>query len=69
MDRRRPTIVARAMNPPQEFYLCSNGTSVPWAEVPVWPAEELVAATAAGLARGGRLCAWFGVPEGAGTCF
>ena len=68
MDRRRPTIVARAMNPPQEFYLCSNGTSVPWAEVPVWPAEELVAATAAGLARGGRLCAWFGVPEGAGTC-
>jgi Ni,Fe-hydrogenase III large subunit len=40
---------------------------VPWADVPEWPAGELVAATAAELGRGGRLCAWFGVPESAGT--
>jgi Ni,Fe-hydrogenase III large subunit len=50
-----------------EFLWLSNGTSVPWAEVPEWPAAELVEATAAELERGGRLCAWFGVPEGAAT--
>lgn len=50
-----------------EFLLLSNGTSVPWADVPEWPADEFVAATAAELERGGRLCAWFGVPEGAAT--
>jgi Ni,Fe-hydrogenase III large subunit len=55
------------MNAPREFYLLSNGTSVPWADVPEWPADEFVAATAAELERGGRLCAWFGVPEGAAT--
>ena len=51
------------MNLPREFFLLSNGTSVPWADVPEWPADEFVAATAAELDRGGRLCAWFGVPE------
>jgi len=35
--------------------------------VPEWPAPEFVAVTAAELARGGRLCAWFGVPEASGT--
>jgi Ni,Fe-hydrogenase III large subunit len=50
-----------------EFCMVSNGTSVPWAEVPEWPAAEFIAATAAGLERGGRLCAFFGVPEGAAT--
>ena len=49
------------------FTLLSNGTSVPWAEVPEWPADDFVAAAAAELERGGRLCAWFGVPEGAQT--
>jgi Ni,Fe-hydrogenase III large subunit len=55
------------MNMPREFLWLSNGTSVAWAEVPEWPAAELVAATAAELDRGGRLGAWFGVPEAAGT--
>jgi Ni,Fe-hydrogenase III large subunit len=55
------------MNSICEFLLLSNGTSVPWAGVPEWPADEFVAATAAELERGGRLCAWFGVPENAAT--
>jgi len=55
------------MSNPGEFLWLSNGTSVPWAAVSEWPAPEFVAATAAELARGGRLCAWFGVPENSGT--
>ena len=55
------------MNPTREFQWLSNGASVPWAEVPEWPADGFVAATAAELERGGRLCAWFGVPENSGT--
>jgi Ni,Fe-hydrogenase III large subunit len=55
------------MNSICEFLLLSNGTSVPWADVPEWPADEFVTATAAELERGGRLCAWFGVPENLGT--
>lgn len=49
------------------FALFANGASVPWADVPEWPAAEFVAATAAELERGGRLCAWFGVPENSAT--
>jgi Ni,Fe-hydrogenase III large subunit len=55
------------MNAPREFFLLSNGASVPWTEVPEWPADEFIAATAAELKRGGRLCAWFGVPENSAT--
>ncbi len=55
------------MNTEREFLWLSNGTSVPWADVPEWPAAEFVAATAAELERGGRLCAWFGVPEASAT--
>lgn len=55
------------MNPPQEFASLGNGSSLPWVEVPEWPADGFVAATAAELERGGRLCAWFGVPEGPAT--
>ena len=55
------------MNASQPFALMSNGTSLPWAEVPEWPVAEFVAATADELERGGRLCAWFGVAESAGT--
>ncbi len=50
-----------------EFALLSNGAGLPWTEVPEWPADDFVSATAAELDRGGRLCAWFGVPEGAQT--
>jgi len=55
------------MNASQSFALMSNGTGRPWAEVPEWPAAEFVAAAADELERGGRLCAWFGVAEGAAT--
>lgn len=55
------------MNPPRQFTLLANGTSLPWAEVPEWAAADFVAATAAELDRAGRLAAWFGVSEGAGT--
>jgi Ni,Fe-hydrogenase III large subunit len=48
------------------FALLSNGSGMPWPEVPEWPAEALVQAAAAELDRGARLCSWFGVPEGAG---
>ena len=50
------------------FALLANASSLPWAEIPVWPAAEFVRATAAELNRGARLCAWFGVPEGSGVC-
>ena len=46
------------------FALIANATSLPWAELPVWPADEFVTATAAELQRGARLCSWFAVPEG-----
>jgi Ni,Fe-hydrogenase III large subunit len=49
------------------FALLGNGGSLAWADVPEWPAEEFVALTSADLARGARLCAWFGVPEPAGV--
>jgi len=49
------------------FVLLANATSLPWAAVPEWPVEEFVRLTAGELARGARLVAWFGVPEGAGT--
>ena len=47
--------------------LLANGTCLPWAEVPEWTADELVRTTADELSRGGRLCAWFGVPDPEGT--
>jgi Ni,Fe-hydrogenase III large subunit len=45
----------------------ANGTDLAWAEVPEWPAGELVRTTADELGRGARLCSWFGVPEPSGT--
>ena len=46
------------------FALLANAASLPWNEVPAWPAAELVNITAGEMDRGARLCAWFGVPEG-----
>ena len=51
------------MNAPREFLQLGNGASVPWADVPEWPAGVFIDAAAAALAAGARLCAWFGVPE------
>lgn len=55
------------MSTTQTFTMLGNATSVPWAEVPEWSVAAFVADTAAELERGARLCAWFGVPEGAGV--
>ena len=49
------------------FALLANASSLPWTEIPEWSAAELVRVTTMELARGGRLCAWFGVPEGGAT--
>lgn len=51
------------MSASSPFLLLANASSLPWAEVPVWSPEQLVRAAAAELARGARLCAWFGVPD------
>ena len=53
------------MSTSQEFALLGNAANLPWTEVPEWPVEAFVDAAAVELGRGGRLCAWFGVPEGA----
>lgn len=55
------------MTAARDFLLLGNAASVAWLDVPEWPAAALVEATAAQLDRGGRLCAWFGVPEQSGT--
>lgn len=44
------------------FLLVTNGSMTSWAEVPELPIEGLVAAAAAEIRQGARLCAWFGVP-------
>jgi len=49
------------------FALLANATSLPVRDIPEWSAAELVANTAAELARGARLCAWFGAPDQSGT--
>lgn len=54
------------MSTSTSFALMANATSLAWADVPECPSAELVRRTAAELDRGGRLCAWFGVPEPAG---
>ena len=55
------------MNTPREFAVLGNASALPWADVPEWPVEALVETTAAEIARGGRLVAWFGVSEGKET--
>lgn len=45
------------------FALLANGTCLPWADVPVWSAEDFVRATSVELQRGARLCSWFGIPD------
>jgi Ni,Fe-hydrogenase III large subunit len=49
---------------PRTFALLANGSALPWADIPEWSTgADFVRATAAEIDRGGRLCAWFGVPE------
>ena len=46
------------------FALLANAASLPWSDVPAWSAGDFVNITGAEIARGARLCSWFGVPEG-----
>ncbi|PTY07433.1 hydrogenase [Opitutaceae bacterium EW11] len=46
------------------FALLANGTCLPWSEVPESSLAEFLQATRSELDRGGRLCSWFGVPDG-----
>jgi Ni,Fe-hydrogenase III large subunit len=55
------------MSSSTSFTLLANATSLPWLDVPEWPAEDLVHRTATELDRGARLCSWFGLPESGGT--
>ena len=55
------------MTHPAAFALLANATSLPWQQVPELPIADLVAATGDALGKGGRLCAWFGVPDAEGT--
>ena len=48
------------------FALVTNGTALPWADVPEWPPAELLSHVGAELERGERLSSLFGVPEGGG---
>jgi Ni,Fe-hydrogenase III large subunit len=50
-----------------EFALMSNGEGIPWADVPCLPVGEFVRAVSSGLSKVGRLCSFFGVPEGRRT--
>lgn len=50
------------------FALLANTSSIPWSEIPAWPAAELVRVTATELNRGARLCAWFAVPDNKQAC-
>lgn len=51
------------MSATTRFALIANATSLPLADVPVWPAADFVRATSAELQRGARLCSWFGIPH------
>ncbi|MFT3780790.1 MAG: hydrogenase [Nibricoccus sp.] len=55
------------MSTSTQFALLANGTSLPWVEIPEFEIGDFVAATASHIDRGGRLCSWFGVPEGDAT--
>jgi Ni,Fe-hydrogenase III large subunit len=54
------------MSTPRDLAVMRSGASLPWKAVPEWPVETLVALTAGALEEGGRLSAWFDVPDAAG---
>lgn len=55
------------MSAHREFAWLPNGGLIAWNDVPEWSVDEFIRAVGAQLARGARICAWFGVPEGQGT--
>jgi Ni,Fe-hydrogenase III large subunit len=52
------------MNASSQFATLTNAGSIPWKNVPEMPAESFVGTVSEALGKGGRLCAFFGVPEG-----
>ncbi|MFA7233333.1 MAG: hypothetical protein WC076_04400 [Terrimicrobiaceae bacterium] len=56
------------MSGSSSFALLPNASSLPWEEVPCWPAGDFVATLAGELDRQARLCSFFAMPDGRGTC-
>lgn len=56
------------MSDSSRFALISNASSLPWEEIPCWPVDDFVAATAEELNRHARLCSFFAMPEERGIC-
>jgi hypothetical protein len=55
------------MSTTNEFAVLGNGTSLPWRDVPERSPGDFLAALGARLHAGARLCALFGVADGAAT--
>jgi Ni,Fe-hydrogenase III large subunit len=55
------------MSVSNHFAPIANAGGIPWEDIPELPAGELVRSTSERLTKGGRLSAWFGVPEGEGV--
>jgi len=51
------------MNRDVPFALLTNGTAMPWSQVPEWPISEFLENLAKELGRGERLSSLFGVPD------
>lgn len=51
------------MSSASPFQLLANAGCTPWQTVPEWPVHDFVRVTSAELARGARLCAFFGVAD------
>lgn len=46
------------------FATLSNASSVPWNTIPKTPPQSMISAVSEALAKGARLCAFFGIPSG-----
>ncbi|HRT58211.1 MAG TPA: hydrogenase [Candidatus Paceibacterota bacterium] len=51
------------MNQANPFALLTNGSALPWSDVPEWPLANFLRHVSAALQRGERLSSFFGVPE------
>jgi len=51
------------MNQANPFALLTNGSALPWSDVPEWPLADFLRHVSAALQRGERLSSFFGVPE------
>jgi Ni,Fe-hydrogenase III large subunit len=67
VERSRRVPALDAMTATREFAVVENGRSLPWGDVPQWRPDEFTGVLDRQLSAGARLCALFGVPDGAGT--